>query len=97
MWSNDFFSNTFHPHHDFEVMANGNILILGWEKKTYSEALSVGRLNVENEIWPLAIYEVALNQDTEFEIIWEWHIWDHLVQDVDSSLSNFGIIKNHPE
>ena len=97
VWSNDFFSNTFHPHHDFEVMPNGNILILGWEKKTYSEALNAGRLNVENEIWPLAIYEVALSQDTEFEIIWEWHIWDHLVQDVDSSLSNFGIIKNHPE
>ena len=38
---------------------------------------------LENEIWPLTIYEVALNQDTEFEIIWEWHIWDHLIQDVE--------------
>ena len=59
-------------------------------------ALNAGRLNVENEIWPLTIYEVALNQDTEFEIIWEWHIWDHLVQ-MYPSLPNFGIIKNHPE
>ena len=97
VWSNEFFSNSFHPHHDFEIMPNGNILVLGWEKKTYSEAINAGRINVENEIWPLAIYEVTLNQDTEFEIIWEWHIWDHLVQDVDSSLPNFGIIKNHPE
>ena len=97
VWSNNFFSNSFHSHHDFEVMPNGNILILGWEKKTYSEALNVGRISVENEIWPLAIYEVALNSINQFEIVWEWHIWDHLVQDVDSSLSNFGIIKNHPE
>ena len=97
VWSNEFFSNTFHPHHDFEVMPNGNILILGWEKKAYSEALNAGRLNVENEIWPLAIYEVTLNSNNEFGIIWEWHIWDHLVQDVDSSLHNFGIIKDHPE
>ena len=29
VWSNNFFSNSFHPHHDFEVMPNGNILILG--------------------------------------------------------------------
>ena len=97
VWSNNFFSNSFHSHHDFEVMPNGNILILGWEKKTYSEALNVGRISVENEIWPLAIYEVALNSINQFEIVWEWHIWDHLIQDVDSSLSNFGIIKNHPE
>ena len=97
VWSNEFFSNIFHPHHDFEVMPNENILILGWEKKTYSEALNAGRLNVENEIWPLAIYEVTLNSNNEFGIIWEWHIWDHLVQDVDSSLHNFGIIKDHPE
>ena len=97
IWSNNFFSNSFHSHHDFEVMPNGNILILGWEKKTYSEALDAGRISVENEIWPLAIYEVALNSINQFEIVWEWHIWDHLVQDVDSSLSNFGIIQNHPE
>ena len=97
VWSNNFFSNSFHPHHDFEVMPNGNILILGWEKKTYSEALNAGRINVENEIWPLVIYEVALNSINQFEIVWEWHIWDHLVQDVDSSLLNFNIIKNHPE
>ena len=97
VWSNNFFSNSFHSHHDFEVMPNGNILILGWEKKTYSEALNVGRISVENEIWPLAIYEVALNSINQFEIVWEWHIWDHLIQDVDSSLSNFGVIKNHPE
>ena len=97
VWSNNFFSNSFHPHHDFEVMPNGNILILGWEKKTYSEALNAGRINVENEIWPLVIYEVALNSINQFEIVWEWHIWDHLVQDIDSSLLNFNIIKNHPE
>ena len=78
-------------------MPNGNILILGWEKKRYSEAINAGRISVENEIWPLVIYEVTLNQDTEFEIIWEWHIWDHIIQDVDISLPNFGIIEDHPE
>ena len=56
-------------------MPNGNILIFGWEKKTYSEALNVGRLNVENEIWPLAIYEVALNSNHEFDIAGRSVFW----------------------
>ena len=31
------------------------------------------------------------------QIVWEWHIWDHLIQDHDSSKDNFGVISNHPE
>ena len=28
---------------------------------------------------------------------WEWHLWDHLVQDHDSTLANFGDVAAHPE
>ena len=27
----------------------------------------------------------------------EWHLWDHLVQDVNPNLSNYGVISEHPE
>ena len=96
-WSFDFYNENYHPHHDFEILPNGNILTIGWEKKSFSEGLNAGRVNIENEIWPLVIHEIRPPFNGDIEIIWKWHLWDHLIQDQDSSLNNYGIIKNHPE
>jgi hypothetical protein len=30
-------------------------------------------------------------------IVWEWHTWDHLIQDFDASKQNYGNPKLHPE
>jgi hypothetical protein len=30
-------------------------------------------------------------------IVWEWSVWDHLVQDLDSSKANYGHVATHPE
>ena len=96
-WSFDFYNENYHPHHDFEILPNGNILTIGWEKKSFSEGISAGRINIENQIWPLVIHEIKPLINGDIEIIWKWHLWDHLIQDQDSSLNNYGIIKNHPE
>ena len=96
-WNFEFYNENYHPHHDFEILPNGNILTIGWEKKSFSEGINAGRINVENEIWPLVIHEIKPPIDSDIEIVWRWHLWDHLIQDQDSSLNNYGIIKNHPE
>ena len=30
---------------------------------------------------------------TEALPVWEWHAWDHLVQDLDASKDNFGVVR----
>ena len=97
LWDFHFHSEEFHPHHDIEILPNGNILIISWEKKSYQEALSVGRVNIVNEIWPLVIYEIQPIDTDSANIVWEWHLWDHLIQDVNTDLINYGEISDHPE
>lgn len=87
-------------HHDLELLPNGNILALVWENKTVNEAIEKGRkpnLLFENKVWPCKIIEVKTLANNQAEIVWEWSVWDHLVQDFDSTKENFGQISNHPE
>ena len=30
------------------------------------------------------------------EIVWQWHLWDHLVQDIDPSKANYGSVSGNP-
>ena len=46
---------------------------------------------------PDSIIEVKPTGKTTGEIVWEWHLWDHLVQDHDSTKANYGDVAAHPE
>jgi len=84
-------------HHDIEPLPNGNILMISWELKTFDEAVEVGRdptSLAKDNIWPDYILEMDPNADS---IVWEWHVWDHLIQDIDSTKNNFGVVADHPE
>jgi hypothetical protein len=75
--------------------------MIAWEKKTSSEAYAAGRTSLNgnplNQMWSTAIFEIQHNGSGGGEIIWEWHLWDHLIQDADSGDDNYGIVANHPE
>ena len=97
LWEYEFANEQYQHHHDVEPLPNGNILIIVWENKTAQEAYDMGRETIDNPLnvmWSSAILEL---EPESGEIVWEWHIWDHTVQDVNSELSNFGIISEHPE
>ena len=84
-------------HHDIEPMPNGNILMIAWEVKTAAEAIEAGRdpATMDNqELWP--DYIIEINPTTD-EIVWQWHAWDHLIQDFDDTKDNFGVVADHPE
>jgi hypothetical protein len=86
-------------HHDIAIMPNGNILMIIWELKTAEESIQAGRdtsLLSQGKLWPDYILEVEPIGEDSFHVAWEWHVWDHLVQDHDASKDNFGVVADNP-
>ena len=97
MWDYYYSSNQVLQHHDIEPMPDGNVILIAWEWKTAEEAIAAGRRGVIGEVWPLHIVEVKPLGEDEGEIVWEWHIWDHLIQDEDPAKPGHGVVTQHPE
>jgi hypothetical protein len=80
-------------HHDFERLPNGNFLLIAWEKVSAVEAQQNGA-NTQNPIYPETIVEI---NPATMQVVWEWHSFDHIVQDHDSTKENFGVVANNPQ
>ena len=100
VWEFEYASNEACLHSDVAILPNGNILMTAWEYKSYYEAIAAGRnpsLIDRGQLWPDHIIEVKPIGSNEAEIVWEWHAWDHLIQDYDSTKNNYGNVSAHPE
>lgn len=87
-------------HHDIKCLPNGNVLMIVWVTKTRAQAIAAGRnpSTIEGSTFtPDKIIEVKQTGPTSGEIVWEWNVWDHLIQDYDSSKNNYGVVGDHPE
>jgi hypothetical protein len=85
-----------HCHHDICRLPNGNVLVIVADSKTADEGKAAGRKDAE----PLqvdSIVEFQPTGKTTGKIVWEWHIWDHLIQDYDKTKANYGDVAAHPE
>lgn len=92
--------NQYLTHHSFFPMENSNVLLLVWDRKTKEEALAAGRrpdLIPDGEVWDNWVVEVQPDGAGGADIVWQWRMWDHLVQDYDSTKANFGVVEEHPE
>jgi hypothetical protein len=88
------------PHHDVMKLPNGNALMIVWESKTLQETVAAGRKPQPTDRGAFridCIVEVKPTGKTTGEIVWEWHAWDHLIQDNDRSKANYGDVAAHPE
>jgi hypothetical protein len=97
IWSYTLNNETYRLHHDIAPMSNGHILAVAWELKTREEAIQAGRDSstlAQDKLWSEYIFEIDPETD---EIVWEWHMWDHLIQDFDATKDNFGVVADHPE
>ena len=102
LWEYQLSNDTYQHHHDIEPLPNGNILMIAWERFYSSDWSAMGRTSVNNslsQMWATAILEIEPNlENNSYEIVWEWHLWDHLVQDIGSSYdATYGTISDHPE
>ncbi len=100
VWEFKYNSNGVLSHHDVKTLPNGNIIMIAWETKSRDEAIAAGRnpnFVSYQGLWPDHIIEVEPTGPTSGNILWEWHVWDHLIQDYDSSKKNYGVVADHPE
>jgi sugar lactone lactonase YvrE/formylglycine-generating enzyme required for sulfatase activity len=105
VWAFDHYSPTYIAHHDFKVLPNGNVLVLASEAKSYAEVIAAGfdpalladEIMTEGYMLPDYLIEVQPIKPYGGTIVWEWHIWDHMIQDFDSTKANYGTVAAHPE
>jgi len=102
LWQFDYSTSTYAMHHDLKMLPNGNVIVLLVETKTLADMAAAGfRPNIlqsgASVLVPDAIIEVQPTRPVGGQIVWEWHVWDHLVQNYDSTKANYGNPALHPE
>ncbi len=100
VWDFRFYNSKQLPHHDMTRLPNGNVLLVVWDRKTAEEAIAAGRrpeMTGDRHFMPDSLIEIKPTGKTTGEVVWEWHLWDHLIQDADSTRANYGDVAAHPE
>jgi hypothetical protein len=88
-------------HHDFVKIFNkklqqNTILSVVSKDITHEQAIARGADPKKRKDYtsnPDGVVEF----DLKGNVIWEWNIFDHLVQDVDPAKANYGVVKDHPQ
>ena len=97
LWNYVYSTTQYCTHHDICPMPNGNVLLIAYELKTADEVKAAGCL-YNGVMWPDKIVEVKPTGTTTGEVVWEWHTWDHLVQDTIPTGGNYQkSVGDHPE
>jgi hypothetical protein len=100
VWEFNHATRDYQLHHDFKPMPNGHILALMVERKSREGAVAAGfdaRQLRDDFLVPDAVVEIEPIYPKGGKIVWEWHVWDHLIQNTDSAKPNYGDPAAHPE
>jgi Arylsulfotransferase (ASST) len=100
LWDYQYSGDDHLLHHDVAMLPNGNVLMIAWKARTEAEALAAGRDSVSvNELgmYVTHLIEVERTGPESGNIVWEWDVWDHLIQDLDPCKENYGTVADHPE
>lgn len=85
-------------HHDHCPLPNGNILVICYDVKTSTDLANAGCTTNLTSFWCEKVLELKPIGTNSAVIVWQWNVWDHLVQNVDPNKANYqSSIVNHPE
>jgi hypothetical protein len=95
IWSYVIFNDSLCQHHDIRPMPNGNIMVMSWHSISRIAAIALGRSpvnfnNNQTDLWGERLIELKPKGKDSADIVWQWDLFDHLVQDIDSTLPNYG-------
>jgi len=99
-WSYKISNDSLAQHHDIFPMDNGNILVIAWHGLSIAEAEARGRIKGTiggSKLWSERILELKPKGNNEAEVVWQWSLRDHLIQDASISKPDFNMISSHPE
>lgn len=101
VWHYELNTSTQLSHHDAAYMPNGHVLLLTWELVYTNELIALGRdpgqIAPEGFMWSERILEIEPVGTDQANIVWEWRIRDHYIQDFDPAKANYGVVAEHPE
>ena len=105
VWWMNYSTTTYMQHHDIKKLPNGNIIMLVVEKKTLAQIEAAGfdttkfqpDVRQKGFFLPDCVIEIQPTYPLGGTVVWQWHVWDHLIQNHDATKSNFGVPSAHPE
>ncbi len=100
IWQYDFYQpSVYCVHHDVEPLPNGNILAIAWEEVPIPTAIAEGRdpSMLGSRLWAEKVMEIQPVGNNGANIVWEWRLVDHLIQDFDPTKNNYGVVANNPQ
>ena len=100
VWEYYFDGTQTHQHHGIDILPNGNILAIAWNRRTADEAAAMGLKPAFSAILKnrSLLVEIIVEIDPfANEVVWRWDPWDHLAQDFDVDLPNYGEIAQRPQ
>jgi hypothetical protein len=100
IWQHDEERPGYSPHHDFRMIWNPKLkertlLYVASRDMSHDDVIALGvdpELRDDYTSRPDGLVEV----DMDGNVIWEWNVSDHVVQDINPDLPTYGVIAEHP-
>jgi hypothetical protein len=97
LWNYTYSSSTYCLHHDHCPLPNGNVLVISYDVHNSVDVANAGATN-SMTVWSEKVMELKPVGTNSAIVVWEWRLWDHLVQDQYPTKANYQTsIVNNPQ